>query len=40
MHRHDLPKAKIVTAQNIEVLVKESSEFRKKIRGEAVGSLG
>ncbi len=40
MHRQDLPKAKIVTAQNIEVLVKESSEFRKKVRGEAVGSLG
>jgi energy-converting hydrogenase A subunit R len=35
-----LPKAKIVTAQNMESLVKESSEFRKKVRGVAVGKLG
>jgi energy-converting hydrogenase A subunit R len=34
-----LPKAKIVTAQNIESLVKESSEFRKKVRGVAIGRL-
>jgi energy-converting hydrogenase A subunit R len=35
-----LPKAQIVTAQNMETLVKESSEFRKKVRGVAVGRLG
>jgi energy-converting hydrogenase A subunit R len=35
-----LPKAQIVTAQNMETLVKESSEFRKKVRGTAVGRLG
>jgi energy-converting hydrogenase A subunit R len=35
-----LPKAKIVTAQNMESLVKESSEFRKRVRGVAIGKLG
>ncbi len=35
-----LPKAKIVTAQNMEILIKESSEFRRKVRGVAVGKLG
>jgi energy-converting hydrogenase A subunit R len=35
-----LPKVQIVTAENMEKLVKESSEFRKKVRGEAVGRLG
>ena len=35
-----LPKAKIVTDQNMEILIKESSEFRKKVRGVAVGKLG
>ena len=35
-----LPKAQIVTAQNMESLIKESSEFRKKVRGVAVGRLG
>ena len=35
-----LPKAQIVTAQNMETLVKESSEFRKKVRGVAIGRLG
>jgi len=35
-----LPKAKIVTAQNMESLIKESSEFRKKVRGVAIGRLG
>jgi energy-converting hydrogenase A subunit R len=34
-----LPKAKIVTAQNMESLVKESSEFRRKVRGVAIGRL-
>ena len=40
LYPHALPKAQIVTAQNMESLVKESSEFRKKVRGVAIGSLG
>jgi energy-converting hydrogenase A subunit R len=36
----ELPKLQIVTAANMETLVRESSEFRKKVRGEAVGRLG
>ncbi len=35
-----LPKIQIVTTENRETLVKESSEFRKKVRGEAIGRLG
>jgi energy-converting hydrogenase A subunit R len=35
-----LPKVQIVTAENMETLTMESSEFRKKVRGEAVGRLG
>jgi energy-converting hydrogenase A subunit R len=35
-----LPKTEIVTAQNMEILIKESSDFRKKVRGVAVGKLG
>jgi energy-converting hydrogenase A subunit R len=35
-----LPKVKIVTSENMDVLAKESAEFRKKVRGEAIGRLG
>jgi energy-converting hydrogenase A subunit R len=35
-----LPSAQIVTAQNVDALVKESIAFRKKVRGVAVGRLG
>jgi energy-converting hydrogenase A subunit R len=35
-----LPKVQIVTAKNMEPLAKESSEFRKKVRGKAIGRLG
>ena len=35
-----LPKVQIVTAENMESLIKESSAFRKKVRGVAVGRLG
>jgi energy-converting hydrogenase A subunit R len=35
-----LPKAEIVTDGNMEALAEESSKFRKKVRGEAVGRLG
>jgi energy-converting hydrogenase A subunit R len=40
VYPNSLPKAQIVTAQNMELLIKESSEFRKKVRGVAVGRLG
>ena len=36
----ELPKVKIITNENMEALVKESSEFRKKVRGEVIGRLG
>ncbi|MDH5460496.1 MAG: hypothetical protein OEW71_05635, partial [Candidatus Bathyarchaeota archaeon] len=36
----ELPKVKIITGENMEILAKESSEFRKKVRGEAIGRLG
>jgi energy-converting hydrogenase A subunit R len=35
-----LPKAEIVTDQNMETLAEESSRFRKRVRGEAAGRLG
>jgi energy-converting hydrogenase A subunit R len=35
-----LPKVQIVTAENMDSITKESSEFRKKVRGVAVGRLG
>lgn len=34
------PKIEIITSDNMERLMKESSEFRKKVRGEAIGRLG
>jgi energy-converting hydrogenase A subunit R len=40
IYPQELPKVKIITSENMEVLAKESSEFRKKIRGEAIGRLG
>lgn len=36
----ELPKVKIVTNENMQILAKESREFRKKVRGEAIGRLG
>ena len=35
-----LPKVKIITNENMEILAKESSKFRKEVRGEAIGKLG
>jgi len=35
-----LPKVKIITDQNMETLAEESSKFRNKVRGEAIGRLG
>jgi energy-converting hydrogenase A subunit R len=40
LYPQTLPKVQIVTAENMEPLAKESSEFRKKVRGEAIGKLG
>jgi len=39
LYPNALPKAKIVTAQNMELVAKESSEFRKRVRGVAIGQL-
>ena len=39
VYPNGLPKAQIVTAQNMELLIKESSEFRKGVRGVAVQKL-
>lgn len=35
-----LPKAELVTTQNMETLIEESCGFRKKVRGVAIGKLG
>ena len=40
LHPQTLPKVQIVTAENMETITKESNEFRKKVRGEAIGKLG
>jgi energy-converting hydrogenase A subunit R len=40
LYLKQLPKVKIITSRNMEFLAKESSEFRKKVRGEAIGRLG
>lgn len=36
----ELPKVKIVTSEDIDALIEESYEFRKTVRGEAIGRLG
>ena len=40
LYSRELPKVKIITSENMEILAMESSEFRKKVRGEAIGRLG
>ena len=40
LYPQTLPKVQIVTAENMEPLADESSEFRKRVRGEAIGKLG
>ena len=40
LHPQTLPKVQIVTAENMETITRKSSEFRKKVRGEAIGKLG
>jgi len=39
-HPDGLPKVQVVTAENMESLINESSAFRKKVRGVAIGRLG
>jgi len=36
----ELPKVKIITRENMKVLAEESAQFRKRVRGEAIGGLG
>ncbi len=40
LYPKNLPKVKIITSKNMGILAKESSEFRKKVRGEKIGRLG
>ncbi len=40
LYPNALPKVQIVTAKNMESLISESCEFRKEVRGVAVGRLG
>ncbi len=40
MYPNALPKVQIVSAKNMESLIKESSAFRKSVRGVAIGRLG
>ncbi len=35
-----VPKVQIVTPENMDSIIKESSDFRKKVRGVAIGRLG
>jgi energy-converting hydrogenase A subunit R len=40
LYPRKLPKTKIINSNNREALAKESTEFRRKVRGEAIGGLG
>lgn len=35
-----LPRVELITARNVNALIKESSDFRKNVRGVAIGRLG
>jgi len=39
-HPRELPKAEIITRENMKSLARQSNEFRKKVRGERIGRLG
>jgi len=39
-HRLELPKAKIITKENMENLARASTQFRNKVRGVAIGRMG
>jgi len=38
--RRKFPKVELITEKNMEKLAQESTEFRKSVRGEAIGKLG
>ncbi len=40
LHRGKPPRVELVTMQNMDKLMVESTEFRKKIRGQSIGQLG
>ncbi len=40
VYRDCLPKVQIVTPENMETITKESTAFRKKVRGVSIGRLG
>jgi energy-converting hydrogenase A subunit R len=40
LYPSELPKVEIITDKNKDVLAKQSEEFRRRVRGEAVGRLG
>jgi len=40
LRQKQLPRVEIVTSQNMEVLMDESTSFRKTVRGEVIGRLG
>jgi energy-converting hydrogenase A subunit R len=40
LYPQELPRAEIITRQNMENIARESTEFRKKVRGETIGRLG
>jgi len=40
LYPDELPKVKIITHGNMETLAEESSQFRERVRGEAIGRLG
>jgi energy-converting hydrogenase A subunit R len=40
LYPESLPKVQIVTAKNMDIIIKESSAFRKQVRGISIGRLG
>jgi len=38
--RERFPRVELVTPRNMDALMKESTAFRKSVRGEAIGRLG
>jgi len=40
LHGENLPVVKLVKEENMERLIRESTFYRKNIRGEAIGRLG
>jgi hypothetical protein len=40
VYEEEFPKVELVTRNNMARLMRESSEFRKNVRGESIGQLG